>query len=254
MQAPPVSVPVFSFGDHRLQFEVHRNHLALAGLRLFDRCDCRVVALLAVGQADGGGDLGAGEVLEELEVLLGFGRVAGALQRARHCELRRSVQRLDGERLLENFDLLVELLQLAVADALEVVGICIARIEFDGLLKAGERGVDLVVCVLRKAEVVPGLRIVRVERECRFEGLLGLVEFLQRHERDAFVDGGLRHLWILLERVGKAGGGAVSELLAHKGDTLVVQLNGLRVDVGFRCRESSRKRPAGSAERACRFA
>ena len=66
----------------------------------------RVVALLAIGQADRGGDLGAGQVLEEFEVLLGLRRVAGALQRARQHEFGRRMQRLNGERLLEDFNLL----------------------------------------------------------------------------------------------------------------------------------------------------
>ena len=66
---------------------MHGDHGLLDGLRLLDGRDRRIVPLLAIGQANGRGDLGAGQVLEDLEVLLGFGRVAGTLQRARHAQI-----------------------------------------------------------------------------------------------------------------------------------------------------------------------
>ena len=101
------------------------------GLRLFDGRDGGVVALLAVGESDGGGDLGAGHVLKELEVLFRRIFVAGGLQSAGERELRGRVERLNGEGLLQHLDGFVELLEFAVADAFEVVGIDIAWVEFD---------------------------------------------------------------------------------------------------------------------------
>ena len=61
---------------HRLCHQLHGNHRVLPGFRLFNRRDRRVVTLLSVGQADGRGDLGAGQVLKALEVLLRFRRLA----------------------------------------------------------------------------------------------------------------------------------------------------------------------------------
>ena len=55
--------------------------------------------------------------------------------------------------------------------------------------------------------------------------LLGLVQLLQRHQRDAFVDGRLRQLRILLEGLGKRVGGALGKLLAHLRHAAIVQPN-----------------------------
>ncbi len=106
--------------DHRLSHQLHGEHRLAAGLGLFDGSDRGVAALLAVGQTDGGRDLGAGEVLEDLEVFLGFGGVAGALQGAGELEFRRGVDGVDLEGLVKGFDGLVELLHFAVAEANEV--------------------------------------------------------------------------------------------------------------------------------------
>ena len=171
---------------------------------------------------------------KSFEVLLGLGYVAGALQGARQLKLRRCMEGVNREGLLENFDLFVELLQLSVADAFEVLGIGVARIELDGILKAGQRGIDLVVGMLRQAKVVPGLRIVRVERERCVQGFLGLIELLQGHQRDAFIDRGLRQLRVFLEGLGEACSCLLCELLAHLRDALVVQADRLRVEVRLR--------------------
>ena len=53
------------------------------------------------------------------------------------------MERRYGERLFENFDFLVELLQFAIADALEIERVRVSRVEFDGLLKAGATTVCL---------------------------------------------------------------------------------------------------------------
>jgi len=68
------------------------------------------VALFAIGQADGGADLGAGEVLEDFEVLGGFISTAGALECARQLKLSRGVVRVDLKGLLEDGYGLVKLL------------------------------------------------------------------------------------------------------------------------------------------------
>jgi len=75
-------------------------------------------------------------VLKYFEVLLGFGRVTGALECARHCKFRRSVQRRDGDGQFEDFDFLVELLLFPKADALEIVGVCVSRIELELLAES----------------------------------------------------------------------------------------------------------------------
>ena len=108
------------------------------------------------------------------------------------------------------------------------------RIDLRRLLKAGQRGVQLVARVLRQAQVVPGLRAVRIERESRLQRLLGLVELLQREQRDAFVDGGLRQLGVFLERLGKALRSAIGKLLAHLRHAAIVQPHRLRIEARLR--------------------
>ncbi len=67
--------------------------------------------------------------------------------------------------LLQNRNGLVELLQLLVADALEISGVRIPGIDLHRLLKAGQRRLQFVARVLGEAQVVPCLRAVRLQRE-----------------------------------------------------------------------------------------
>ena len=88
------------------------------------------MALLAIGKPDGCADLGAGQVLEALEMDLRLRLVAGALQGGGSNELRRGVHGIDFEGLVQGFDGLVVLLHLQVAVALKVVGIGVHGVEF----------------------------------------------------------------------------------------------------------------------------
>jgi len=68
----------------------------LARLRLFNRYDGRIMALLSVSESDGRRDLGAGHVLKKFKVLFGGIFLAGSLQCAGKRKLRGSVERLNG--------------------------------------------------------------------------------------------------------------------------------------------------------------
>jgi len=54
------------------------------------------------------------------------------------------VERVDFQGRFEHRNRLVEVLHFGIADADEVVGVRIARIELDGPLKAGKRDVELM--------------------------------------------------------------------------------------------------------------
>ena len=69
----------------------------------------------------------------------------------------------------------------------------------------------------------------------RLQPVLRLVELLQRQQRDAFVDRGLRQLGVFLERLGKALRGAIGKLLAHLRHAAIVQPHRLRIEVRLRC-------------------
>ncbi len=218
------------FVNHWLGGELHGDQGGVGGLGLFDGRDGRIVAFLSIGQPNGRRDLGAGQMLECLEVLFGFRRVAGALQCARQLEFGRGVNRIDLQCFFERLDGLVELLHFSVTDPDVVPGVDVAGIKFDGVLKALQRCVEFVARMLREAEVVPHLGTVRIEGNRRLQGLLGLVEFLEGHEGDALVDGGLRHLRILFEGLGETVGRLLSELLAHLRDAAIVQAHGVGIE------------------------
>ncbi len=93
------------------------------------------------------------------------------------------------------------------------------------MLKAGERRFQFVARVLSESQVVPCLSISGVERNRVVEGLFRLVQFLQRHQRYAFVDGSLGQLWISLERLGKRLGSALGKLLPHQRHAPIVELD-----------------------------
>ena len=226
--------------------QLDQNHCLLDGLGLGDWRDDGVVALLAIRKADGRANLGVGEVLEALEVLLGVSHVAGALHGAGHGELARGVVGIDIDSLLEDGDGLVVLLELGVADAFEIIGIGVARIELNSPLETLQGLVRLVACVLGEAEVVPGLRALGIEGDRGLQRLFGVVELLQGKQRDAFIDGGLRQFWVLLHRIGKGGGGTLGELLAHLRNAAVVHADRLRVETKLRSGGAGLRRSDGS--------
>src|SRR5271170_4961958 len=118
-------------------------------------------------------------MLKNLEMLFGGRYVAGALKRAGQDELGRGMKGVDGESFFENRDGLVVLLQILVADALEIEGIRIRRIEFARLLKAFERRLKFVPGALGQAQVVPGLRAAGVKGDGFLEVALCFLELLQ---------------------------------------------------------------------------
>ena len=189
-------------------------------------------------------------MLKALEVQLRILDMTGPLQRARHRKLRRSVQRIDRQRLLQNRDRLVEFLQLLVADALEIIGIRIPGIELHRLLKALQRRLELIARMLRKPEVVPRLRIARIESNRLLQPLLGFVQLLQSHQRNALIDRRLRQPGVLLERLGKRRRRALSELLAHLRHAAIVQPHRL----GVKARLRSGRRGAISTTRTTQAA
>ena len=118
-------------------------------------------------------------MLKALEVLRRLRPASRTLQRPRQAELRRGMDRVDLQRLLEDRDGLVELLHILVADALEIKGVRVPGVELHRLLEAGQRRLQLVARVLGQAQVVPGLGIVLLQCESRMQRLLGLVQLLQ---------------------------------------------------------------------------
>ena len=142
--------------------------------------------------------------------------------------------RTDSQCLLQDFDRLVEILHLLVADALKVIRIRIARIELHCLLKALQRRLQFIAGVFCEPQVVPGLHALRIQSKSGLKGLLGLVQFLQSHQRNAFIDGCLRQLWILLERLGKRVFRPFGELLAHLRHAAVVGPHRLRIKARLR--------------------
>jgi hypothetical protein len=66
------------------------------------------------------------------------------------------------------------------------------------------------------------------------ENLLCLIHLLLRHQGYAFVDRGLGQRWIFLERLGKAVGGSLSELLAHQRHAAIVEADRLGVEARLR--------------------
>src|SRR5581483_1898432 len=86
-----------------------RQHLHRARLRLLRQ---RILSLLAIGQAHRRAKLVLGDVLEARQVLAGVRAVAGLLVSARESELRRGVQRIQLEGVLEGVNRLRKLLEL----------------------------------------------------------------------------------------------------------------------------------------------
>ena len=87
--------------------------------------------MLAIGQADCGGDFGAGEVLKDFEMLFGFGRVGRRVAARAPWQIQtEACKGWIGKSLFKHINFFVEFFQLAIADTLEVVRVRIARIEF----------------------------------------------------------------------------------------------------------------------------
>src|SRR5208337_4957916 len=118
-------------------------------------------------------------MLKTREVFSRLCRMTCALQRPSQAELSRSVQRVDLDRLLEGRNGLVELPHLLITGALEVPGVCIPGIDLRRLLKAGQRGSEVVACVLHQTQVVPSLRAVRIDRNRLSQRLLCGIKLLQ---------------------------------------------------------------------------
>src|ERR1035438_2797730 len=117
-------------------------------------------------------------MLKALEVILRLWNLARALVRPRDGKLRRRVVGVEFQYFLKSRDRFVRILQILVADSFKVVGIRIARVALDRLLKAVECRFQLIAGVLRQTQVVPGLRAGGVKIYGLLQGLLGLVQFL----------------------------------------------------------------------------
>jgi len=69
------------------------------------------------------------------------------------------------------------------------------------------------------------LCVTGIKRNRVVQGLLCLVEFLQRHQRNALVDGSLGQLRIFLECLRKCLRSALGKLLPHQRHAPIVELN-----------------------------
>ena len=212
-----------------------------------------VVPLFSVSEAEGGCDLGAGEVLEADEVGVSFGGPAGALQGAGHREFRRRVDRILGESEFEDFDGLGQALEVLEANALEVEGVGAGGVKLDGVLEGGEGGFELVGGAMDEAEVVPGARVSGVEGGGALERCLGLGELLQGEQSDAVVERGLFKGGVEGCGLGKVSLGALGLLLVHHGDAAVVEQHGLRVGLSRRgeCGRHGKEGKCHGQERGC---
>ena len=107
------------------------------------------------------------------------------------------MQRINLERLFKNRSGLVELLQFLIAEAFEVVGVRVSRIECRDVFEAGERSFSFISAMLHEAKVVPRLRTVGIDRDRLLEQLLAFVQTLQSQQCDSLIHGGLRKFRIL---------------------------------------------------------
>ena len=152
------------------------------------------------------------------------------------------MQRIHLQCLLQNRDGLIELLHLLVANALKINGVRVPRIELHRILKAGQRRLHFIACVLGQAQVIPGLRAIRVERNPLLQRLLGLIKPLQSEQRNALIHLRLRQLRVLLERRGKTFRGALGKLLAHLRHAAIVEPHCLGVEARLRPRRGHSKK------------
>lgn len=88
--------------------------------------------------------------------------------------------------------------------------------------------------MLGETEVVPGLWVVRIERDGLLEDFLGLVNLLEGHEGDTLIDGGLCELGVFLEGLGERLLGFLSELLSHQCDASIVEADSIGIEVSLR--------------------
>ena len=231
-----MSLAFGDLGDQWPRHQLHRDHRLPPRFRLLNRRHSRIAPLLPVGQPDGRANLGRGQVLKSVEMLLGLVLVAGALQGRGHHKLRRGVQRVDLQRLPQNADSLLVLLHFEVAIALKIVRIHVHGIGLGRPLKAGQRRLQFVARMLGKAQHVPRLRAVLVESQGLLKIPLRLIQLLQIEQRNALVDGRLRQPWIPLERFGKALGRLLGKLLAHLRHAAIVGPHRLGVKARLRSR------------------
>ncbi len=120
----------------------------------------------SVGQAHRRAEFVLRDVLEARQVLAGVGDVAGLLVGARESELRRGVQRIQLERVLEGVDRLRKLPELGINCAQEVPSVGIAVVDFDHAAKIFHRSLRIAAVFLQHPQGIPDVRIffMRINR------------------------------------------------------------------------------------------
>ena len=126
--------------------------------------------------------------------------VPGLLVRARDAELRRGVQRVQLERVLEGVNRLWILLGLRVCRAQEIPGVGVVGIDFSDVLERINGRVGFVRVLRKQAEVVPGMRVFGILLGDFLQDCLGIIDFLQVEQRDGTIQFRNRQLRILLRR------------------------------------------------------
>ena len=159
-------------------------------------------------------------------MLAGMVDVGGLLVGARQSEFRRSVERIDFQRVLECFDRLRKLLGLHVGRTQKIPGIGVIGIDFDDALECFDRSLRVARILGQQSEAVPGVRAFRILLEGIFQRGFCLVNLLQIQIGDALVQACNRELGIgfgcLLELLQSL----FEKLLIHVGDADVVEARG----------------------------
>ena len=224
--------------DPRLLRHIHKLHRNLR--RNFDRGSLRLLgqrifALLAIGQAHGRAEFVLRDVLEARQVLASVRAVAGLLIGARQSELRRGVQRIQLERMVECVNRLRKLLELRIHCTEEVPGVGITVVELDDVLKIFDRSLGIAAVLVEHAERVPDVRIFGIAFGCVIKNFLRFIHMRKRQLGDALVDFRCAEIRIGCGGILKILQAFFKQLLIHVGGAEIVQACGVgRVRFVFR--------------------
>ena len=127
------------------------------------------------------------DVLEAHQVFAGMGRVARLLVGPRNAEFRRSVQRIQLERMLEGVDGLRILLELRRRSAQKIPAVGVVGIDLGDVAKRVHRSLRIVGILVQQSQAEPGVGIVGRILAGSLEKHLGGFDARQVQQRDALV-------------------------------------------------------------------
>ncbi len=168
---------------HEVHWNLRQHFLHCPGRFLHQR----IFSLIPVCQADGRAQFVLRNVLEANQMLAGLGRVPRLLVGARQAEFSGSVQRVQLERVLESINRLGILLQLRVCSTQKIPAVGIIRINLRDVPERVHRSLGIVGILVQQAEIEPGMSVVRVLLNRRFNQGLGRVDAGQVQQSDALI-------------------------------------------------------------------